>query len=210
MDRAEVNRLLREVEREGDPRDAALIRLMLSCGLRVSEAVSLRVKDVDVGERHGVVTVRSGKGGKYREVPVPPAARKAVMEWLAVREKKYPRSPWLFLGASTNRPLTSGAAWRAVKKYAWKARIPGLHPHTLRHTCAANMLKAGANLVEVASVLGHARLDTTAVYTRPGLADMQRTLEKGRSVAYSAEAAAQGKFPCAFPAASRRKRHILL
>lgn len=181
LERAEVNRLLREVEREGDPRDTALIRLMLSCGLRVSEAVSLRLEDVDVGERRGVIVVRSGKGGKYREVPVPPAARKALREWLAFRKKKHPRSPWLFPGAADDRPLTPGAAWRVVKKYAWRARIPDLHPHTLRHTCATNMLRSGANLIEVATVLGHARLDSTAVYTRPSAADLARALERGEA-----------------------------
>jgi integrase/recombinase XerC len=179
LDRAEVNRLLREVEKEGNARDAALVRLMLSCGLRVSEAVSLRLEDVDIGERRGVITVRSGKGGKYREVPVPPAARKALREWLAVRGKKHPRSPWLFPGVADEKHLTPGAAWRVVKKYAWKARIPDLHPHTLRHTCATNMLRAGANLVEVASVLGHARLDTTAVYTKPSMAELARAAERG-------------------------------
>ncbi|MGI9953330.1 tyrosine-type recombinase/integrase [Moorellaceae bacterium AZ2] len=166
LERSEVNRLLREVEREGDPRDAALIRLMLSCGLRVSEAVSLRLEDVDIGERRGVITVRSGKGGKYREVPVPPAARRALREWLAFREKKYPKSPWLFPGASDEKHLTPGAAWRVVKKYAWKAKIPDLHPHTLRHTCATNMLRSGANLIEVASVLG--TLGWTARRSTPG------------------------------------------
>ncbi|WP_084665659.1 tyrosine-type recombinase/integrase [Thermanaeromonas toyohensis] len=97
LKRAKVNRLLQEVEREGDPRDAGLIiRLMLSCGLRVSEAVSLRLEDVDIGERRGVIVVRGGKGGKYREVPVPPEAMEGLREWLAARKKKYPRSPWLF------------------------------------------------------------------------------------------------------------------
>lgn len=181
LERAEVNSLLREVEREGDPRDAALIRLMLSCRLRVSEAVSLRLEDVDISERHGVIVARRGKGGKYREVPVPPAARRTPREWLAVREKKYPRSPWLFPGVSGEGHLTECAVWRVVKKYAWKARIPDLHPHTLRHTCATNMLKAGASLVEVASVLGHARLDSTAVYTRPSAADLARALERGEA-----------------------------
>lgn len=65
---------------------------MLSCGLRVLEAVSLRLEDVDVVERRGFITVRSGKGRKYREVSVPTAARKALREWLAVREKEHPRS----------------------------------------------------------------------------------------------------------------------
>lgn len=140
----------------------------------------MRLEDVDVGERRGVITVRSGKGGKYREVPVPPAARRAIREWLAFREKKHPRSPWLFPGVPDDRPLTTSAAWRAVKKYAWRARIPDLHHHTLRHTCATNMLWSGASLVEVASVLGNSRLDSTAVYTRPSAADLARALERGR------------------------------
>lgn len=68
-----------------------------------------------------------------------------------------------------------------VKKYAWRASIPGLHPHTLRHTCATNMLRSGANLIEVAYMLGHARLDSAAVYTRPSAADLARALERGEA-----------------------------
>jgi len=178
LGRAEINRLLREVEREGDPRDATLVRLLLSCGLRVSEACKLKLSDLDIGERHGVLTVRSGKGDKWREVPVPPEARKALRAWLAEREKGH-KGEWLFPGASDDKPLTECAAWRVIKKYAWKARIPGLHPHTLRHTCATNLIRAGADLPTVASILGHSRLDTVMVYTRPGLPDMERALERG-------------------------------
>ncbi|MBE3585406.1 MAG: tyrosine-type recombinase/integrase [Thermoanaerobacter sp.] len=98
--------------------------------------------------------------------------------WLEIREKKYPGSPWLFPGASGEKPLTECAAWRVVKKYAFRARIPGLHTHTLRHTCATNMLRAGADLVTVAAVLGHSRLDTTAVYTRPSLPVLVVQVEK--------------------------------
>lgn len=179
LDRAEVNRLLREVEREGNARDIALVRVMLSCALRVSEACVLKVADVSLGDRSGTIVVRSGKGGKWREVPVPPEARKALKAWLAVREKRHAASEWLFPGEDDARPLSTSAAWRVVKKYAWKARIPNLKPHALRHTCATNMLRAGANLVEVAAILGHARLDTTARYTIPSPADVARAAERG-------------------------------
>lgn len=175
LGRAEVNRLLREVEKEGDARDTALIRLLLSCGLRISEAVSLKVSDLDLGERRGVVTVRYGKGSKHREVPVPPEARKALRAWL----EKHPGGEWLFPGP--NGHLTVSSAWRVVKKYAWRAKLPSLRPHQLRHTCAKNMLRAGADLATVAGVLGHSRLDTTAVYVRPSLSDMAAALERGEA-----------------------------
>lgn len=178
LGRAEVNRLLREIEREGNARDAALVRVMLSCGLRVSEACRLKVGDVDIGERHGTLIVRHGKGGKWREVPIPAQARRALMAWLVERARKH-GGEWLFPGADDSRPLTTSAAWRVVKKYAWKARIPDLRPHALRHTCATNMLQGGAQLTEVAAMLGHARLDTTARYTVPALSDLARAAEKG-------------------------------
>ncbi len=79
--------VLREIERRGKARDLALVRILMSCRLRVSEAVNIQLADLKIGERHGVVIVRSGKGNKYREVPIPPEARKAIKEWLAEREK---------------------------------------------------------------------------------------------------------------------------
>ncbi|MGB9887690.1 MAG: tyrosine-type recombinase/integrase [Moorellales bacterium] len=181
LERGEVNRLLRELERGGSVRDAALVRLMLSCGLRLSEVCSLRAADLTLGGRSGRLTVRSGKGSKWREAPVPPEARKALKAWLEQRERLYPGSEWLFPGRDGNGPLSTSAAWRAVKKYAWKAGIPELHPHALRHTCAHNMLRAGAALTEVAAMLGHARLDTTARYTVPSAADLERAAEKGEA-----------------------------
>lgn len=177
LDRAEINRLLREVEREANARDTALLRVMLSCGLRLSEACGLKLSDVTLGDRSGTIVVRSGKGGKWREVPVPPEARKALRAWLAVRQTRH-AGEWLFPGEDDGRPLSTSAAWRVVKKYAWKARIPELKPHALRHTCATNMLRAGAQLTEVAAMLGHARLDTTARYTIPSPADVARAAER--------------------------------
>jgi integrase/recombinase XerC len=181
LERAEQNRLLRELEREGDARDRALLRLMLSCGLRLSEACGLLAEDVSLEGRQGSVIVRRGKGGKWRELPLPPEARKALAEWLAERERKGIRSEWLFPGRDPSEPLSPSAAWRAVKKYAWRARIPGLKPHVLRHTCATNMIRSGAALTEVAGVLGHASLGTVMVYGRPSLSDMARALERGEA-----------------------------
>ncbi len=110
-----------------------------------------------------------------------PAARKVLRAWLEAREKKYLGSPWLFPGASGEKPLTECAAWRVVKKYVYRARIPGLHPHTLRHTCATNMLRAGADLVTGATALGYSRLDTVMAYTKPKVADMEKALKRAEA-----------------------------
>ncbi|OPX88220.1 MAG: Tyrosine recombinase XerS [Pelotomaculum sp. PtaB.Bin104] len=128
LERNEQNRLLREVERRGKQRDVALVRLLLSCGLRVSEAVLLQVSDLDIGERHGKLTVRQGKGNKWREVPVPPEARRALKEWLDERERRYNACLFLFPirmvaispPGAWSKPLKTMAAlpaWTYIRTY---------------------------------------------------------------------------------------------
>lgn len=176
LERNEMNRLLRELERQGTDRDRALVRLLLSCGLRVSEAVRLQQSDITLGERSGTVIIRDGKGRKYREVPVPAEARNALRDWVAANNNEW---VWVFPGRHNKDHLTENAAWRVVKKYAHFSRLPDLHPHTLRHTCATNMIRAGVDISIVSMILGHSRLDTTAIYTRPSAADMAAAAERG-------------------------------
>jgi len=175
LDRLAVARFERAVEREGNLRDAAVIALMLHAGLRVGEVVSLRVEDVQVSERKGKVAVRSGKGMKRREVPLGPDARRAVREYL---EAKKPEG-WLFPGRSGGH-MTARAVQEMVTKYARLAGLDpnGVTPHVLRHTFATRLLRGGADIVVVAGLLGHARLDTTARYTKPAWEDMVRVVEK--------------------------------
>ncbi|MCL6560954.1 MAG: tyrosine-type recombinase/integrase [Firmicutes bacterium] len=176
LERVEQNRLLREAERRGKTRDVALIRLMMSCGLRVGEVVAVRLADLDIGERHGTVTVR-GKGNKYREVPVPPEARRAIREWLEDRAKKHPDSEWLFPNRNDGH-ITARYVERVVKNIGKFAGLD-IHPHALRHTAATNMLRTGADLVTVAQVLGHADLNTTAIYTKPDKRTVTEAVERG-------------------------------
>jgi site-specific recombinase XerD len=176
----EQNRLLREVERRGKVRNLALIRIMLSCGLRVKELVTLQVGDIDIRERSGTITVRSGKGNKYREVPVPSQTRKVLREWLAEREKLCPDSPWLFPNRS-GRHITVRCVQQMVKNIGYYARLEELHPHILRHTAATNLLRSGADLVTVARILGHESLNTTAIYTQPTVADMSQAVENAEN-----------------------------
>lgn len=176
LDKVEAARLERALERHGTPRDRALAALMLHAGLRVGEAVSLRVEDVELTDRRGKVVVRVGKGAKRREVPLGPEARRALREYLEAERS----GGWLFPGPNGGH-ITARAAQAAVKKYAYLARLdPGaVTPHTLRHTFATRLLRGGADIVVVAGLLGHARLDTTARYTRPRWEDMEKAVEGG-------------------------------
>ncbi|MGI9861326.1 tyrosine-type recombinase/integrase [Moorella naiadis] len=173
LDKLSLARFLRAVEREGSARDKALVALMVNAGLRVSEAVRVLAEDVEVSERKGKVVVRSGKGLKRREVPLGPDARVAIRDWLAARP---PGSRWLFPGQGEG-PLTTRAAQAVISKYAYLSRVDGVTPHVLRHTFATRLLRAGKDIVIVAGLLGHARLDTTAKYTRPAWADLEKAVE---------------------------------
>ncbi len=174
LSRNEVNALLRAVERGGSRRDQAIVAVLLYCGLRISELVNLRVQDVEINERSGKLTVR-GKGAKMREVPVRVEARRALAAYLEERKKnsKYDK---LFLGQ--RGPLTVRGVSKMLEKYAYQARIEGLHPHSLRHTCAKNLVDSGVSLDKVAAILGHESLDTTAIYTKASFEDLARAVEK--------------------------------
>ncbi|MGB9886682.1 MAG: tyrosine-type recombinase/integrase [Moorellales bacterium] len=170
LSRKEQNALLRAVERSGNDRDRAIVYVLLYCGLRVGELVGLNVEDVELRERRGKITVR-GKGAKLREVPIPAPARRALADYLGGRTA----GP-LFLGQ--RGPLTARGVELMLKKYAYQARIEGLTPHTLRHTCATNLLNSGVDLVKVAAMLGHENLNTTMVYTRPTFEELARAVER--------------------------------
>jgi len=146
-------------------RDRALLELLYACGLRVSEAVTLRGAQVNL--EAGFVTVM-GKGGKERVVPIGRPARSALEAYLT-RER--PRllhgrpSPFVFLGPR-GRPLTRQAVWKLVRRRALAAGVgERVSPHTLRHTFATHLLEGGADLRIVQTLLGHADISTTQIYT---------------------------------------------
>lgn len=173
LERRQVLALLRAVERGGKKRDMAIVTLLLAAGLRAGELCSLRLADLTLGERSGSVVVR-GKGQRYRTVPLSAGARRALREYLAVRPQA--ADDHLFLSRLL-RPLTPNALQRLIAVYARQAGLEGVTPHTLRHTCAKDLLDRGANLVAVAALLGHSRLDTTRIYTAPSQADLQALVD---------------------------------
>lgn len=155
-------------------RDEALLNLLLYTGLRVSEAASLQVEDVVLNKRSGKVVVRSGKGRKYREVPLHREARKALQAYLEVRPVGEDNR--LFLGQRGALGVR-GIQMRIAA--LGKAAGVKVTPHKLRHTFATRLLReAGADLVTTSTLLGHESVATTAIYTRPNEADMMRAVER--------------------------------
>ena len=146
-------------------RDRAILELLFSTGLRVSELCSLR-SDIDLSRDE--FSVR-GKGDKVRVVFLSPSAKKAVAEYL---KKRGDMSDALFVGygkASKGKDLhaiTPRSVERLVKQYAIKAGITRkVTPHVIRHSFATDLLENGADLRSVQALLGHANIATTQVYT---------------------------------------------
>lgn len=140
-------------------RDAAILELFYSCGLRISELLALDVKDVDfIGE---TVKVR-GKGAKERIVPVGGPAVSAIQRY---RQEAAVTSGALFL-SKRRTSITQQAVDLLLRKYLKHSGIPfAISPHKLRHSFATHLLDAGADLRSVQALLGHASLSTTQIYT---------------------------------------------
>jgi site-specific recombinase XerD len=175
LPKKDVDRLIREVEQSGNKRDLAVLQILRHTGIRVGELTALRLSDVTLGERKGQLVVRAGKGSKYRVVPLNADARKALGDYLAVRPKS--TADRLFLGRRSNG-LSPRAVEKTVLKYAQQARLEEVSPHTLRHTFGKSALDAGVDLVTVSRLMGHERLETTAIYTTPSAQDLERAVAK--------------------------------
>ncbi|MHC4909707.1 MAG: tyrosine recombinase [Planctomycetota bacterium] len=148
-------------------RDKALLELMYAAGLRASEVGLIAIRDYN--ETLGVLLV-NGKGSKQRIVPVGEPARDAVEEYSTGTRPRLARfddgrDEGKLLLSHTGRPLERVAVWQIVRKYATRAGLRNVHPHTLRHSFATHLLTGGADLRVVQELLGHADIATTQIYT---------------------------------------------
>lgn len=143
-------------------RDSAIVEVLYSTGLRVSELVTLRLGDLFFGE--GYVRV-VGKGDKQRLVPIGSAARDKIQLYMEERKPKSASEMTLFLN-NRGKPLTRVMVFNIIRQAAERAGITkNISPHTLRHSYATHLLQGGANIRQVQELLGHESITTTEVYT---------------------------------------------
>jgi integrase/recombinase XerD len=147
-------------------RDRALIEVLYATGLRVSELVGLRLTDVRLEQ--GYVQCM-GKGSKQRIVPLGDEAINWVRRYLAEGRAALARkrdTPWLFLSGRQGQRLSRLGFWKALKTYGRRGGVRShLSPHVLRHSFATHLLERGADLRAIQTMLGHADLSTTQIYT---------------------------------------------
>ncbi len=144
-------------------RDRTMLELLYAAGLRVSELVSLTTLDFD--SQTGLLKVW-GKGGKERLVPLHQTAHDLLSAYLSSWRRSFsPVEATIFCNRS-GRGLTRQAVWKMIKKYAAQAGIrKHISPHTLRHSFATHLLEGGADLRTVQTLLGHADISATEIYT---------------------------------------------
>ena len=143
-------------------RDLAIVEMMYSSGLRVSETVNINVTDFEEGMSFLRVL---GKGSKTRLVPIGRFAISAINNWLSERDKIVSNTDALFLNSKGTR-LTVRSVQLRLKKMALKQGLPPIHPHMLRHSFATHMLESSGDLRTIQELLGHSSLSTTQIYTK--------------------------------------------
>ncbi len=143
-------------------RDMAIVELMYSSGLRVSETVNINISDFE--ENMSFLRV-IGKGSKTRLVPMGRFAINAINNWLDEREKISNNTDALFLNSKGSR-LSVRSIQLRLKKMAIKQGLPPVHPHMLRHSFATHMLESSGDLRTIQELLGHSSLSTTQIYTK--------------------------------------------
>lgn len=152
-------------------RDKAILALMVTCGLRREELVSLRVGQLQQREGHWVLVDIIGKHGRVRSIKVPMGVKRAIDAWLKVsgRENSKPDAP-LFVAVrkgdklAMSLGLTSQAIYKLVSEYGAEIGKPDLRPHDLRRTASQLMRRGGAKLEQISLTLGHASIATTQRY----------------------------------------------
>jgi integrase/recombinase XerD len=163
----EINHLFKSIS-EDDPfelRDKTIFELLYSCGLRISEAVELKIRDIDFENRYIKV---KGKGDKERLIPVGKEAIRLLKKYVIDSRPDIigSRNSEYFFISKKGSMLNRRSVWRLIKGYVERTDIKkNITPHTLRHSFATHLIERGADLRTVQELLGHTDISTTQVYT---------------------------------------------
>ncbi len=173
----EIDRIIAAVDgtTPKEIRDAAMLEVLYSCGLRVSELTSLRIRDLFFGEGYIRVT---GKGDKQRLVPISSTARERIHRYLEVRRSARAGAETLFLnnrGSSLTRVMIFTILREAARRAGIEKKIS---PHTFRHSFATHLLEGGASIRQVQELLGHESILTTEIYTHLDDSHLRQTVEE--------------------------------
>ncbi len=173
----EQKRFLRAIERCSSARDQAIASLLFYTGLRIGECAALNQDDILISARKGTVIVRQGKRDSYREIPLNANVRKSLDVWIIQRGEVFPanKDEAFFLNRQGGR-LSTRAIDMVLRKLSEEADVI-LSAHILRHTCITNLVRNGTDLVLVAEVAGHRRLETTQRYSLPTEQDRRKAME---------------------------------
>ena len=173
----EIDRIIAAVDgtTPKEIRDAAMLEVLYSCGLRVSELTSLRIRDLFFGEGYIRVT---GKGDKQRLVPISSTARERIHRYLEVRRSARAGEEPLFRntrGSSLTRVMIFTILREAARRAGIEKKIS---PHTFRHSFATHLLEGGASIRQVQELLGHESILTTEIYTHLDDSHLRQTVEE--------------------------------
>jgi integrase/recombinase XerC len=177
----EVSQLLNfKPKNAHEKRDLAIIELIYSSGLRVSEAVNVNLNDFEDNKNFLRVL---GKGSKTRLVPVGRYAQNAINDWVVEREKLSTNDNALFVNLRGNRISTRSVQER-IKNIAIMQGLPPVNPHMLRHSFATHLLESSGDLRSIQELLGHSSLSTTQIYTRLDYQHLIKVYEKSHPRAH--------------------------
>lgn len=161
----ELKRMLAVVK--DNPRDYAIITLLIDCGLRASELCNLKVTDANTAQ--GLLIVRQGKGRKDRVVPMSPKTIRVVRKFAATR----PPDGYMFSTVKRDC-FTAGSLLQLIQRVGKAAKVPNANVHRFRHTFALAWLRNDGDVMTLQKVMGHSNLSTTQVYLSLTTEDLQR------------------------------------
>jgi len=156
-------------------RNKAMMEMIYSAGLRVSELLNLKLDNLDLDKR--LVRVL-GKGDKERVVPFGHQTGEALYCYLGTRKKRFPGESGMVFLSSRGKRLTRGWFWWWLRRTGTLAGLRQVYPHQLRHTFATHLLLGGADLRAIQELLGHSNISTTEKYTHPDLEFLKRTCQR--------------------------------